>query len=265
METELDLTDLVLLQYIIQANGSPAMKHIVKDDVSYVWLSHSKLHEDLPILGLSEGTLRNRISQLKKERWIVSETARLVNGSATYYSVTMQTLELLYDDESRCHSKMTSPRNSKMTSDSKLEDSKLKDISKDISESNDSSPKQFLGSAKPKQKTKQKKPTLYDKCIEKIIDYTDDEKLQKVLIDYLTVRLAIKDKPLLGVNQWVGMLNKLSKMDKQLEVVQKSIAHGWAMFYPMDGDGFNNSTDKFSEFGAVKNEKRKDEEFYGDF
>ena len=70
VQAKLDLTDLMLLQYIMIANGTPDMKHIVKDDISYVWLSHSKIQEDLPILNIAEGTLRNKLSDLKKNDWI---------------------------------------------------------------------------------------------------------------------------------------------------------------------------------------------------
>ena len=83
VDAGLDLTDLVILQYIIQANGNPSMKHIMVDDVSYVWLSHKKIQEDLPILGITEGTLRNKLSTLKKEGWIISETEKVHTGTNT--------------------------------------------------------------------------------------------------------------------------------------------------------------------------------------
>ena len=72
IENELNINDLLLLQYIIQANGQPNMKHIVENEISYVWLSHTKIHEDLPILGYSEGTLKNKLTQLKSKGLIQS-------------------------------------------------------------------------------------------------------------------------------------------------------------------------------------------------
>ena len=97
------------------------------------------------------------------------------------------------------------------------------------------------------QTEKPKKESMYDKCVSKIMEFTSDEKLQNALLDYLPVRLANKDKPLLGVNQWVGMLNKLAKMSSQEDVVRQSIAQGWAMFYELKASNnfgkYNNATE----------------------
>ena len=123
VQAGLDLTDLMLLDYIQRANGSPDMKHIIKDDVSYVWLQHDKIHEDLPILGLAEGTLRNRIMTLKKRGYIQSVTVKIGTGTLTFYSITDSTMSLINDV--RCHSEMTSPRHSEMTSNNILSNNKL--------------------------------------------------------------------------------------------------------------------------------------------
>lgn len=109
IEAKLDITDLMLLNYIITANGNPFMEHIIITGVSYVWLYHEKIHEDLPILGITEGTLKNRLSVLKQKGLIMSETQRLIKGSKTYYSVSELTMSFINDV--RCHSKMTSDKN----------------------------------------------------------------------------------------------------------------------------------------------------------
>lgn len=103
----LDLTDLAILSYIIRANGNPLMTHITDNGgVSYVWLSHTKVLEDLPILAISEGTFRNRLSVLRKKGFILSITDALVKGSKTYYSVSELTMSL--QNDIRCNFKMTS-------------------------------------------------------------------------------------------------------------------------------------------------------------
>ena len=56
--------DVLLLSYIYQAVASPTMQHIMQGGVPYVWLSHTKIHEDLPILAFSEDTLKRRLKQL---------------------------------------------------------------------------------------------------------------------------------------------------------------------------------------------------------
>lgn len=82
---------------------------------------------------------------------------------------------------------------------------------------------------------KDKKPSLYDKCVSLIYERTKDEKLQKALLDYLAVRLEMKDKPLY-TNSWKGLLNKLERefrQDERLDVVYQSIERGYASFFPV--------------------------------
>ena len=75
-----------------------------------------------------------------------------------------------------------------------------------------------------------KKKSLYEKCYDHILEFTNNVGLIEALNDYLKMRLQMKDKPLYE-NSWKGMLNKLSKMDNQLEVVNTSIERGWASFF----------------------------------
>lgn len=106
INAELDFTDLIILNYIMQANGDPTMEHIIKDGVAYVWIYHDRFLKDLPILPISEGTLRNRLSDLKKKGLILVETNRMVMGSKSYYSISELTMS--FRNDIRRHSEMTS-------------------------------------------------------------------------------------------------------------------------------------------------------------
>ena len=84
-------------------------------------------------------------------------------------------------------------------------------------------------------KQKPQKDNLYTKCVSLVNDYTTDEELHKTLIDYLRVRLEIKDKPLY-TNSWKGLLNKLDRdfdANERLAVVRQSIERGYLSFYPV--------------------------------
>ena len=98
IENNLSINDLLLLQYIMYANGNPTMTHIVDDEISYVWLSHTKIQEDLPILNISEGTLKNKLSSLKKFGFISSKTYgdKQTGGSRSFYTITEKCISLLY-------------------------------------------------------------------------------------------------------------------------------------------------------------------------
>lgn len=109
----------------------------------------------------------------------------------------------------------------------------------------------FLGSAKKKPKTKRK--SLYDKCVEAVYDYTANLILQDKLVQYLSVRLAIKEKPIYGVNQWKGLLNRLSKIEgDKVQIVEQSIEKGWCSFYEIK------NTKSFSEGDGIYSVESED-------
>ena len=83
-------------------------------------------------------------------------------------------------------------------------------------------------------KPKQKRLSLWDKCVQSIDEYTDNDKLHSVLISYLKMRLEIKDKPMY-TNMWKGLLNKLSEFPEEdrIEIVQYSLERGYASFYAL--------------------------------
>ena len=83
---------------------------------------------------------------------------------------------------------------------------------------------------------KPKKKNLFEKCVDAIENFTDDEEVQNILRLYLRFRLEIKDKPLYA-NQWIGMLNKLREYTESktecIAIIQQSIDRGYLSFYPL--------------------------------
>lgn len=126
VEANLDLTDLLLLNYIMYANSNPQMKHIAENDVAYVWLQHEKIRADLPILNIAEGTLKNRLLSLRKRGYInsISVANKTSRGTCTYYSLTGLTMSLINDEETTTRSfkndEFKRPGNFKMTSNNIL-------------------------------------------------------------------------------------------------------------------------------------------------
>lgn len=113
---------------------------------------------------------------------------------------------------------------------------------------------------------KPKKKSLFEKCQDKTREIFQDEKLITALDDYLPIRLAIKDKPIYGVNQWAALLNRLKDMSGDLIViVNASIERGWASFYQSANQNVNhqltstpNSRIKFGEDSFVNNNRSVD-------
>ena len=244
----LNLDDLLLLQYIMQANSEPGMFHILdENETCYVWLSHTKIQEDLPILGITEGTLKNKISKLKTSGFINSKSVanKSARGTRTYYCITEKTMSLLNDMEkttSFSSDVKPGPRHSLMTSYNKLNnDNKLNtDISKDISDSESSSDTFQFG------KPKQTKPNLYQQCLAIINDYTEDNNIRKMLIEYLDLLLEkskVEHKPLY-TNQFKGMLKHLndliaSKENGKIEdIISQSIQKSYIGFFPVTNNNY---------------------------
>ena len=99
----LDLVDALLLSYVQRACVSPKMKKVVdENNQPYVWLQHSKILEDLPILGVKEGFLKKRISHLIELGMLKSVIRRdEIRGSRSYYTITelCEELSLIHDDQ----------------------------------------------------------------------------------------------------------------------------------------------------------------------
>lgn len=219
VQTDLDLTDLLLLDYIIKANGNPNMKHIVKDDVAYVWLSHSKIHEDLPILNISEGTLRNRISKLKKDGFLISETTanNATKGTMSFYCASEKTMSFLNDVE-------TPPCHAKMTSNNSINNyNKLNTLSKD----NVLAQQEFnFGVSDEKSKKKTNNEEYLDACL-LINNFTDDKELKKLLRELLDNRFDFtgKQRHHFYASTFKHYLDELSKVNDKIGAVKLSLQY----------------------------------------
>ena len=247
----LKITDLMILQYIINACGSVGMRHKLDDaNNPYVWIQHSKLLEDLPILDISEGTLKNKILALKDNDFIASiivnnESSR---GSRTYYGITEKTMSLLYDindventTTSLQNDLVTRPRHFKMTSDNILESNNILDNS-NTNVLLENSPNSDSIESKAYSKydiEKPRKKNLFDKCDDASIQYTDNTELQTKLREYLTLRLEIARNEGKGfyLNMWKGLLGDLDKLTQDaniaIQIVEQSIKRGWKGFYEL--------------------------------
>ena len=114
------------------------------------------------------------------------------------------------------------------------------DISKDISDSESSSDTFQFG------KPKQTKPNLYQQCLAIINDYTEDNNIQKMLIEYLDLLLEkskVEHKPLYA-NQFKGMLKHLndliaSKENGTIEdIISQSIQKSYIGFFPVTNNNY---------------------------
>lgn len=238
---DLNMNEVLLLDYIYNAVASPTMIHKIDNDISYVWLNHKKVLEDLPILNIGEDRLKRVLQHLLELHLIQSIREIHGKGSRAYYCITKECEELRYSPhevlKTTLHNDVRSVENNtsynKLNSNNKLNRNNSKELFLDETETDDT----FLGSVS-KTKEKPKKKNLYQKCMDMINDFTDDAQFRDLLTTYLKYRLEIKDKPLYA-NMWKGMLRSLDGLcgdDDALgcEIVQQSINRGYLGFFKVN-------------------------------
>lgn len=144
------------------------------------------------------------------------------------YWVNFEVVKKLYDS-------------SKETLHGSSKETLLNNTNKQTNRKNKSNSKELLQQSEFQfGKQKEKKPDLYHSCIALIdtYDFSNNDNIRNLLIDYLNFRISIKDKPLYA-NMWKGMLNKLAELcdnDIQLYtlVIKQSIEKGYLSFYPVN-------------------------------
>lgn len=128
----------------------------------------------------------------------------------------------------------------------------------------DTPEREFLGSSRRRSTpTKPKRQPLILKCRNEIYLYTQDLVLTDLLTKYLDMRMAMKDKPIYTVDQWIAILNKLSDIIEKNpgmsyeDVVRQSIERGYASFFPVSKGGVK-KTVTFAEGTGLSCESAED-------
>ena len=111
------------------------------------------------------------------------------------------------------------------------------------------------------EKPKSKRKNLYEKCLAEIDNFTegDDVDLKAALKTYLEIRLKMKDKPILGVGQWKGLLKTLNTLTgDKVAIVERATERGWGSFFELKDFSYQkkpNSKPDYSIFGETKEMK----------
>jgi len=251
---KLDMSDILLMDYIQRALSQPSMKKTVdENNQPYVWLNHAKILEDLPILNIKESMLKKRISKLVdlgliKSVTLMDDSGR---GSKSYYTIT-EIFENLQNTETTTRDKKLSvverPGIKNYPSDNKLTNKKL------------CNNKLLHNYQNPKPKQ-----SLWDKCITMINDFTDDEILRSYLVEFLKKCLENSKEANVPFysNTFKGKLNNLKKLSDdnyvQREIVLQTLDNGWNGFYALKKDR-QNLHDRIHESGAGENIPKGDKQ-----
>jgi hypothetical protein len=227
----------------LKAKGLLSMMLSLPDEWDYSVAGLAALSSD------GETSVRTAVKELEEHRYLkrtpIRENGRIVDWE---YDIYEKPEEILDVENQQVESLLLENNDNKI-----LKQSNTKKV-------NNTNSKELVQNFDFGGKQKPKKENLYTKCVSLINDYTTDEKLRKALIDYLRVRLEMKDKPLY-TNSWKGLLNKLDRdfdASERLQVVYQSIERGYASFFPVNSYS-NNLKDKPWERG-VKSDGYTEEE-----
>lgn len=260
---DLNMNEVLLLDYIYNAVASPTMIHKIENNISYVWLNHKKILEDLSILNISEDRLKRLLHHLLEVHLIQSVRDVVGRGSKSYYCITEECEKLRFSThevlKTTLHNDNRSVKNNtsdnKLIIDNKLNSNNSKELL--LADADET----FLRSVN-KTKEKPKKKNLYQKCVDMINDFTDNPQFKDLLTTYLKYRLEIRDKPMYA-NMWKGMLRSLDGLcgeDDELgcEIVQQSINRGYLGFYAVNKRSSTPTFDhtKHVEYGEDYDQKQ---------
>lgn len=230
---DLSMNEILILDYIYNAQASTHMEHMIKDGITYTWIYHSKLMEDLPILNIKEDRLKQVIRHLVDLGLIqrVRTTREVFSGSRSYYGITRLCEDMRYCND-RGEKNYTSESVENCTSDNQLTNKKpiQKTISKDIVEPD------------TKYSNSKSKKNLYQKCMDMIDEYTTNDMLREKLREcfkLFTENNREVGKPLYA-NQFKGKLNMLSDLATdsatQIKIVEQTLKLGYNGFYELKED-----------------------------
>lgn len=230
----LTMDDLLLMDYIQRAAANPSMKHHNKYSL-YVWLSHEKILQDLPILNISKETLKKHLKKLVDlellDRAVISNDKN--RGSKAYYGLTDKFISLQFSGvkndtcsiQPGVKNDTCSPRPG-VKNDTPDRVLVINKQLKDISIKNTNS------------KSLVKKKSLYQKMQDEILLFTKDTKVQEALTQFLDLQLEIykEQGKTYYSNIFKSRLKKLkTDFDKKdwLAVIENATEHGWQNFYPV--------------------------------
>lgn len=225
---ELGLEEALIFGVLCSEQTYWESKNKLRD--GYFFCTVDKIEE---LTTLSDYKQRKAINHLKEKNYITTKVEGL--PATRYFKINEEQVLKLFE---------VSSQKIKELDTKKLKLSNTVISNTQISNTNNSkelrSAESFLKSANKRVK----KESLYHKCISLISEFTEDPTLKKCLIDYLNLRLQMKDKPMYA-NQWKGLLNKLSNLSSdlkvQIKIVNRSIEGGWATFYSVSSEYGNNT------------------------
>lgn len=190
--------------------------------------------------GLTAHEQRSAINSLENAGVLTTELKGI--PAKKYFKINVSTVVKIL---TTCHEDFSQQDVKKLHSNNNKNNNKDKlSISKDIDNTNFE-----FGAKKPKVK----KQSLWDKCLDSIVEFTDDTILRDLLV--ASFRLFSENSREAGTpfytNTFKGKLNKLKSLSDdnytQRKIVQQTLDNGWNGFYELKEDKRKKKTGDFAK------------------
>ena len=95
---DIALDEAVILSHFMDLKASSSMHTIIDENKEWMWVSHSKILNDLPMLGIKTAqSVINKINRLI-ELGFIEKYSKNINKKRSYYALTNKCALLLYDN-----------------------------------------------------------------------------------------------------------------------------------------------------------------------
>jgi len=98
IEHNLDVTDLIILRYLIDFKDTGKMSTTIENEKVYYWFKYDGFIKEYPILSIKKDAIYRRMKILIEKGFLIHTTVK-VGGTYSYYNIDKNILYLLSDSE----------------------------------------------------------------------------------------------------------------------------------------------------------------------
>lgn len=234
VEEGLDIVDLTILDYLATFHSFRDAQHIQDGGMIYTKINYDRMVEDLAILNVKKTRMKQLVYNLREAGFLEFVVRGSHNGKCSYFALTNKALSDLYGMPVR-------EMDTSVDEEGETEEVTAPAKEPDEVGSHAYGPKENnMRTYKDLKQKKTPKTSLQIQCETYISHAVPNSALQTALNEYLRVRIAMTDKPLHGLEQWIALVRKLdsftNSVEEKIKIVRQSTEHGWASFYELSAE-----------------------------
>lgn len=99
VDLRLDVTDLLILRTVADFMNRAKIRKVIIEDKMYCWVKYATIIEDLPILGIKQQALTDRLDKMVTFNLLEKQVEHTQLGTFSYFRVGKKYEDLLYDKD----------------------------------------------------------------------------------------------------------------------------------------------------------------------